>query len=48
MCIRDRYVYAASYYYMEANTASMLKALNVSYDVSDTAIENKGRADHRS
>lgn len=37
----DLYVYAASYYYMEANTASMLKALNVSYDVSDTAIENK-------
>ena len=32
-------IYAASFYYMEANTATMLKRLNVSYDVSDAEIE---------
>ena len=35
------YVYAASYYYMEVNTATMLRALNVRYDVSDTEIEQR-------
>ena len=34
-------IYAASFYYMEANTATMLKRLNVSYDVSDAEIEQK-------
>ena len=42
MCIRDR-IYAASFYYMEANTATMLKRLNVSYDVSDAEIEQRIR-----
>ena len=36
-------VYAASFYYMEANTATMLKRLNVSYDVSDAEIEQQIR-----
>ena len=34
-------IYAASFYYMEANTATMLKRLNVSYDVSDMEIEQR-------
>lgn len=37
----DLYVYAASYYYMESNTATMLRALNVSYDVADSVIETR-------
>ena len=36
-------IYAASFYYMEANTATMLKRLNVSYDVSDAKIEQRIR-----
>ena len=36
-------IYAASFYYMEANTATMLKRLNVSYDVSDMEIEKRIR-----
>ena len=36
-------IYAASFYYMEANTAAMLKRLNVSYDVSDAEIEQRIR-----
>ena len=36
-------IYAASFYYMEANTAAMLKHLNVSYDVSDMEIEQRIR-----
>ena len=32
-------IYAASFYYMEANTATMLKQLNVSYEVPDLEIE---------
>ncbi|WP_337791103.1 SF1B family DNA helicase RecD2 [Roseburia hominis] len=36
-------IYAASFYYMEANTATMLKQLNVSYDVSDLEIEERVR-----
>ncbi len=35
------YVYAATYYYMEANTAAMLRALNISYDVTDSEIEQR-------
>lgn len=33
------YVYASTYYYMEANAAAMLQGLHVTYDVSDTEIE---------
>ena len=36
-------IYAASFYYMEANTATMLKRLNVRYDVSDAEIEQRIR-----
>lgn len=36
-------IYAASFYYMEANTAIMLKQLNVSYDVPDLEIEERVR-----
>ena len=36
-------IYAASFYYMEANTATMLNRLNVSYDVSDAEIEQQIR-----
>lgn len=36
-------IYVASFYYMEANTATMLKRLNVSYDVSDAEIEQRIR-----
>ena len=36
-------IYAASFYYMEANTATMLKQLNVSYDVLDLEIEERVR-----
>ena len=36
-------IYAASFYYMEANTATMLKRLNLSYDVSDAEIEQQIR-----
>lgn len=34
-------IYAASFYYMEANTAAMLKNLDISYDESDAAIEKR-------
>ncbi|MBQ8280738.1 MAG: ATP-dependent RecD-like DNA helicase [Roseburia sp.] len=34
-------IYAATFYHMEANTASMLKQLNVSYDVADAEIEKR-------
>jgi exodeoxyribonuclease V alpha subunit len=37
-------IYAASYYYMEANTATMLKQLNVNYDVPDIEIEQRIRS----
>lgn len=33
------YVYASTYYYMEANAAAMLQGLHVTYDVSDTEVE---------
>lgn len=36
-------IYAASFYYMETNTATMLKQLNVSYDVPDLEIEERVR-----
>lgn len=36
-------IYAASFYYMEANTATMLKQLNVSYEVPDREIEERVR-----
>ncbi|MBP3676904.1 MAG: AAA family ATPase, partial [Agathobacter sp.] len=34
-------IYAASFYHMEANTATMLKQLDVSYDVKDEEIEKR-------
>lgn len=34
-------IYAAQYYYMELNTAKMLQDLNVHYDISDVAIEQR-------
>ena len=34
-------IYAASYYCMEANTASMLKQLDISYEVADEEIERR-------
>lgn len=36
-------IYSASFYYMEANTATMLKHLNISYDVPDIEIEQRVR-----
>ena len=36
-------IYAASFYYMEANTATMLNQLNVSYEVPDLEIEERVR-----
>lgn len=36
-------IYSASFYYMEANTATMLKQLNVSYEVPDLEIEERVR-----
>ncbi len=34
-------IYAATFYHMEANTAAMLKQLDVSYDVGDAEIEKR-------
>ena len=34
-------IYSASFFYMEANTATMLKQLNIKYDVSDAEIEQR-------
>ena len=34
-------IYASSFYYMEANTATMLRQLNISYDVVDAEIEHR-------
>lgn len=34
-------IYAAAFYHMEANTAMMLKQLDISYDVSDAEIEKR-------
>lgn len=36
-------IYAATFYYMEANTASLLKQLDVSYDVPEIEIEEQIR-----
>lgn len=37
----EKRIYASQYYYMELNTASMLKDLNIDYEVSITAIEQR-------
>lgn len=37
-------IYAAAFYYMEANTAVMLRQLNVRYDVPDTEVEQRIRS----
>jgi exodeoxyribonuclease V alpha subunit len=34
-------IYSGSFYYMEANTAAMLKQLDITYDVSDVEIEKR-------
>ena len=34
-------IYASTFYYMEANTATMLKQLDISYDVKETEIEKR-------
>lgn len=36
-----RYIYAASYYYMEMNTAIMLRELDISYDVSERELRSR-------
>jgi exodeoxyribonuclease V alpha subunit len=41
--VKGEQIYASSYYYMEANTATMLKQLNVNYDVPDIEIEQRIR-----
>lgn len=38
-----RFVYAASFYYMELNTAAMLTRLDISYDVPEIEIESRIR-----
>ena len=42
------YIYASVYYYMEVNTAAMLKNLDIAYDVSDTEIEHRIRSIEKS
>ena len=37
------YIYASTYYYMEANTAAMLRSLNVKYQVSADVLERQIR-----
>lgn len=39
----QQYIYAATYYYMEANTATMLEQLDVSYDVPEIEINERIR-----
>lgn len=34
-------IYSASFFYMEANVATMLKQLNIKYDVSDAEVEQR-------
>lgn len=34
-------IYSASFYYMEANTATMLRELDIAYDVADAEIEQR-------
>ena len=36
-------IYASSFYYMEANVATMLRQLDIRYDVSDSEIEHRVR-----
>jgi len=36
-------IYASSFYYMEANVATMLRQLDISYDVADSEIEHRVR-----
>ena len=37
----DTQIYASTFFYMEANTATLLKRLDVSYDVTDETIERR-------
>lgn len=43
-----RFLYAARYYYMELNTASMLSRLDLSYDVPEIEIKSRIRAIEKS
>lgn len=38
-----RFIYAASFYYMEMNAAAMLKRLDISYDIPEIEIESRIR-----
>ena len=40
-CGEQVQIYAASFYYMEANAAAMLRGLNITYDVADVEIEQR-------
>ena len=40
-CGEQVQIYAASFYYMEANAAAMLRGLNITYDVADAEIEQR-------
>ncbi len=42
------YIYASVYYYMEVNTAAMLKGLDISYDVTEIEIEHRIRSIEKS
>lgn len=42
------FVYASAYYYLEANTAAMLKSLDVGYAVPDSEIEQRIRSIEKS
>lgn len=44
----EQYIYAAKYYYMEMNTAAMLKELDVAYDVPQIEIESRIRGIEKS
>ncbi len=41
---KTTYIYASNYYYMEMNTAVMLKRLDISYEVPQAEIENRIRS----
>lgn len=43
-----RYLYTSSFYYMEMNTASMLRELDISYDIPEIEIETRIRAIEKS
>ena len=44
----EQYIHAAKHYYMEMNTAAMLKELDVAYDVPQIEIESRIRGIEKS